>query len=421
MTEKIVVIGLGYVGLPVAVSLSKHYGAIIGFDINSKRVSELCKGIDITNEVTNDELQTQNLLITDKVEDIKDATFYIVTVPTPINELLQPDLSALESACEIISPTLKKNDLVIFESTVYPGVTEEFCALILEKYSPLKSGKDFFLGYSPERINPGDKEHKFERIKKVISAQTPEALERMKNVYGSAVTAGLHEAPTIRVAETAKVIENTQRDLNIALMNELSIICNHLSIRTQDVLDAAGTKWNFLNFKPGLVGGHCIGVDPYYLTAKAESVGYNPNVILAGRKINDNMSHYIAAHVDKELSKNPARIGIWGITFKENIPDLRHSKSFEIYKDLKSKGHNVLVHDPMVTDETTQKEYGISLSNLEDFQELDALIIAVSHKLYCEMELEDIKARLKQDALFVDIKSIYLPDDIGSEFKYWSL
>ncbi|MAZ76737.1 MAG: UDP-N-acetyl-D-galactosamine dehydrogenase [Micavibrio sp.] len=419
--ENVAVIGLGYVGLPVAVSLSKNYGKIVGFDINAKRVQQLSDGIDTTNEVAETDLSSSQLVITDDPTDLSKTTFYIVAVPTPIDASCQPDLSALKGACEIIAPYLKSNDLVVFESTVYPGVTEEYCADILEQESSLKSGTDFFLGYSPERINPGDKKNTFEQIVKVISAQTPEAIERMKDVYGSAVIAGLFEASSIKAAETAKVIENTQRDLNIALMNELSIICNRLSIRTQDVLKAASTKWNFLNFEPGLVGGHCIGVDPYYLTAKAESIGYTPNVILAGRKINDSMSDYIASHVSNSVSQTPAKIGVWGVTFKENIPDLRHSKSIEICKSLKNQGHNVLIHDPMIDDNMDLEKYAITLSNLDDFQDLDALIISVSHKLYKKMDISQITSRLKKNGLLVDIKSLFSPEDIDPTYRYWSL
>src|SRR5687768_4153489 len=337
--EKIAVIGLGYVGLPVAISFGKRLPTI-GFDIRQRRIDELKKGHDETMEVTSEQLASAKQLdMTADPAKLSDCTFYIVAVPTPIDENNRPDLGPMISASKSIGPHLKKGDIVVYESTVYPGVTEEICGPILDQLSGLKNGTDYFLGYSPERINPGDKEHTFEKITKVVSGQTPEALDRVAKVYSSVVTAGVHRAPSIKVAEAAKVIENTQRDLNIALMNELALIFDRMGIRTADVLEAAGTKWNFLKFSPGLVGGHCIGVDPYYLTTKAQELGYLPEVILAGRRINNNVGAFLAQKCVKMLTTSDvplrkAKVGIFGLTFKENVPDLRNSKIPDIVAEL---------------------------------------------------------------------------------------
>src|SRR3954466_3303978 len=385
--EKIAVIGLGYVGLPVAIAFGRKLPTI-GFDIRQRRVDELKKGHDDTLEVTDDQpASSRQLELTADPAKLADCTFYIVAVPTPIDSNNRPDLGPMISASKTIAPHLKKGDVVVFESTVYPGVTEEVCGPILDEKSGLKNGTDYFLGYSPERINPGDKEHTFEKIMKVVSGQTPDSLERVAKVYASVVTAGVHKAPSIKVAEAAKVIENTQRDLNIALMNELALIFDRMGIRTQDVLDAAGTKWNFLKFSPGLVGGHCIGVDPYYLTTKAQELGYLPEVILAGRRINNNVGPFLAqkcvkmlTHSDVPLKK--AKVGIFGLTFKENVPDLRNSKIPDIVAELATFGIDALVHDPLGNPKEAHEEYKIELVPLEKLTGLDAIIVAVAHNEY---------------------------------------
>lgn len=425
MSEKIAVIGLGYVGLPVAVSLGKKFDGVIGFDINERRISTLLQGDDYTREVSPEDMQATKVTYTMTRDALKEATFFIVTVPTPIDANQRPDLTPLKSASETIAPYLKKGDIVVYESTVYPGVTEDYCAPILEKISGLKSGVDFFLGYSPERINPGDKERSFENILKIISAQTPEALARVRHVYGAVIKAGLHEASSIKVAEAAKVIENTQRDLNIALMNELAMIFHRVGISTADVLEAAGTKWNFLKFTPGLVGGHCIGVDPYYLTTEAERLGYFPHLILAGRRINDGMPIYIVEQLVKKLIaidapvKN-AKVGILGVTFKENVPDLRNSRVPDIIKGLESYGIQALLTDPHADSAELHHEYGLSLNAESELNQLDVLILAVSHDEY-KGDIAKHLARLKPNGLLVDIKSLYKPHDISDTYHYWSL
>jgi UDP-N-acetyl-D-galactosamine dehydrogenase len=425
MTEKIAVIGLGYVGLPVAVALGKKFDGVVGFDINKKRVDALLRGEDSTNENSAEDLKATKINYTTDKSAMKDATFYIVTVPTPIDGQQRPDLSPLKSACEIIGPVLQKNDIVVFESTVYPGVTEEYCGPILEKHSGLKSGSDFFLGYSPERINPGDKVRTFETILKIIAAQTPESLTRVRDVYGPVVKAGLFEATNIKVAEAAKVMENTQRDVNIALMNELAMIFHRVGIRTNDVIEAVATKWNALGFTPGLVGGHCIGVDPYYLTTEAERLGYFPHLILAGRRINDGMGIYIVEQlvkklIDIDLPVKKARVGILGLTFKENVPDLRNSRVPDIINGLKGYGIEALVHDPQADAMETRDHYDLSLTGLENFRDLDVLILAVSHNEY-KGDIGAHLARLKPGGLFVDIKSAYKPKDVPAPYHYWSL
>src|SRR5580765_1135972 len=350
--EKIAVIGLGYVGLPVAIAFGKKL-ATVGFDIRQRRVDQLKQGHDDTLEVADDQLASARLLeMTADPTRLADCTFYIVAVPTPIDSNNRPDLGPVISASKTIAPHLRSGDAVVYESTVYPGVTEEVCGPLLDQGSGLRNGTDYFLGYSPERINPGDKEQTFDKILKVVSGQTPETLERVARVYGSVVTAGVHKAPSIKVAEAAKVIENTQRDLNIALMNELALIFDRMGIQTRDVLAAAGTKWNFLKFSPGLVGGHCIGVDPYYLTTKAEELGYQPQVILAGRRINNDMGPFVAQktikmliHADRQVKG--ARVGVLGLTFKENVADIRNSKVPDIVKELRQFGIEPRVHDPM--------------------------------------------------------------------------
>ena len=423
--EKIAVIGLGYVGLPVAISFGKKVPTV-GFDIRAKRVEELKKGLDETMEVDAGQLAaSKQLVMTADPALLADCTFYIVAVPTPIDNNNRPDLGPMIGASKTIGPHLKKGDIVVYESTVYPGVTEDVCGPILDQLSGLKNGVDFFLGYSPERINPGDKEHTFEKIMKVVSGQTPEALERVASVYGAVVTAGVHRAPSIKVAEAAKVIENTQRDLNIALMNELALIFDRMGIRTKDVLAAAGTKWNFLPFKPGLVGGHCIGVDPYYLTSAAQRLGYQPEVILAGRRINNNMGPYCAQKmvkllIDSDTPVKGARIGVLGLTFKENCNDLRNSKVPDIINELKQFGIEALVHDPTASAEEAVHEYGLKLSPISEFKELDGLILAVAHKEFMEMG-EKILDHVRDRGIVVDVKSALEPGMMKRGIRYWSL
>jgi UDP-N-acetyl-D-glucosamine/UDP-N-acetyl-D-galactosamine dehydrogenase len=425
MTETIAVIGLGYVGLPVAVAFAHAFPGAIGFDISKRRVESLQAGEDWTGEIDADTLKACTLKVTGDIADLKGANFFVVTVPTPIDADRRPDLSPLESACRIIGPVLTTGAVVVFESTVYPGVTEDICGPWLEQHSGLKRGVDFKLGYSPERINPGDKQHRLETITKIIAAEDAETMTRLRNVYGAIIKAGLHEAPGIKVAEAAKVLENTQRDINIALMNELAIILDRMNIRTKDVLDAAGTKWNFLRFTPGLVGGHCIGVDPYYLTSCAEALGYHPQVILAGRRLNDDMGRFIASKLIKLLVKagkpvNGAKVGVLGLTFKENVPDLRNSKVPDIIRELNEFGIHPLVHDPMANAHGAQEEYGLKLSPLDDFKKLDAIVLAVSHRDYIEA-LPGLLMRLSPGGIFIDIKSVVPTDILPEDVTYWSL
>lgn len=425
MSEKIAVIGLGYVGLPVAVALGKKFDDVVGFDINAKRIAELKQGVDNTKEVEPKDLQATSIIYTDSINDMQGCNFFIVTVPTPIDENRQPDLTPVRKACETVGKVLSKGSVVVFESTVYPGVTEEICGPLLERISGLKCGVDFTLGYSPERINPGDKVHRLETITKIVSGQDKDTLARIVSVYGKIIDAGLHQASSIKVAEAAKVIENTQRDINIALMNELSLIFDRLDIRTKDVLEAAGTKWNFLKFTPGLVGGHCIGVDPYYLTSKAEAHGYNPQIILSGRRINDSMGEYIANKTVKKLIQNDipvrqARIGILGITFKENVPDIRNSRVPDIYHALREYGITALMHDPEAAPDETKHEYGIDLSDLSQFHDLDAVILAVPHQDYLKQGTTFITEKLKKGGVVIDVKSVYEPKNFDG-YSYWSL
>ncbi|MCG8434516.1 MAG: nucleotide sugar dehydrogenase, partial [Gammaproteobacteria bacterium] len=380
MEYRVAVVGLGYVGLPVAVAFARKTANVIGFDADRKRIEELHAGFDRTKEISKQELASVEIELAADPEKLRDANFFVVAVPTPIDENRQPNLSALESACEILGPRLSPGAIVVFESTVWPGVTEDICGPILEKYSGLRCGEDFKLGYSPERINPGDKQRQLENITKVVAGQDEDALQVISEMYAQIITAGIYRASSIKVAEAAKVIENTQRDLNIALMNELAVIFERLGIETRDVLAAAETKWNFLPFKPGLVGGHCIGVDPYYLTAKAKQSGYYPQLILAGRRINDGMSAFVVDKlvkmlIDAEIQVKKARVGILGITFKENVNDLRNSRVPEIYNGLAEMGVDVLVHDPLVGEEEISAEHAIKLSDFEEFTGLDALIL----------------------------------------------
>lgn len=406
------VIGLGYVGLPLLAAFAGKY-EVVGFDVNKKRISELACGLDITGELDECELQrVTQLTLTSNPTDLRQCSIYIVTVPTPIDDSKRPDLSFLEMACETVGRQLVERNIVIFESTVYPGCTEEVCVPILEKFSGLKFNEGFFCGYSPERINPGDRGRRLRDIIKVTSGSTPEVSQFIDQLYGEVIVAGTHMASSIKVAEAAKVIENTQRDLNIALMNELSIIFDMLNIETIKVLEAAGTKWNFLNFRPGLVGGHCIGVDPYYLTHKAQSLGYVPEVILAGRQINEKMSSYVAQKLIKRLSQSgetsiSKEVLIMGITFKENCPDIRNSKVVNLISTLNANGANVSCYDPWVTKEDAASIQNLTVvENLED-DKYDAVVIAVAHEIFAEMGIESLKACGKSGALYFDLKGMF--------------
>jgi len=408
---KIALIGLGYVGLPLAVEFGKKY-EVIGFDINQARVDELKRGEDSTLEVEPEELVLAGQLsFTTDPEDIRDCKIFIVTVPTPIDEHKRPDLTPLEKSSSAIGKLLKQGDVVIYESTVYPGATEEVCVPILEAESGLVFNKDFYCGYSPERINPGDKEHRVTTIKKVTSGSTPEIADKVDALYSSIITAGTHKASSIKVAEAAKVIENTQRDVNIALINELALIFNKLSIDTEEVLKAAGTKWNFLPFRPGLVGGHCIGVDPYYLTHKATEVGYHPEIILAGRRLNDNMGSYVADQVTKIMTKKrihvmDANILIMGLTFKENCPDLRNTRVVDLVAEFQGFNCNVDVYDPWVSKEEAKHEYGIVPVDAPQPGHYDAILLAVAHSEFTQMGVEAIRAFGKSNHVLFDIKYI---------------
>ena len=426
MTEKIAVIGLGYVGLPVAIGFAAVFEEVIGFDINSARIKELREGHDHTNEVEDEKLAISTLKYTDQLEDIAEYNFYVITVPTPIDANHVPDLTPLLKSSTSVGSILKKGDVVVYESTVYPGVTEEFCGPILAKNSGLTQGVDFKLGYSPERINPGDKKHTLTRIVKVVSGEDEETLERVAVAYEAIIEAGVHRAPTIQVAEAAKVIENTQRDVNIALMNELALIFDRMNIRTTDVLAAAGTKWNFLPFTPGLVGGHCIGVDPYYLTAKAERLGYHPQVILSGRRINDNMGAFIAQRLIKLFISNDlriknSRIAVLGLTFKENVPDLRNSRVPDVIQELEAFGCDVLVHDPQADPEEAFDEYKVRLVSFDKLTNIDAVIVAVSHREYIKDGAANLISLLDGKGIVIDVKSIFSPSDFSEKITYWSL
>lgn len=426
MNRKISVIGLGYVGLPVAVAFGNHH-QVIGFDINQTRINELKENIDRTLEVTTEELEKSEILFTSSTEELSQADFHIIAVPTPINDANQPDLSPLIGASKSVGAALKEGDIVVYESTVYPGATEEDCVPVLEEISGLKCGVDFFVGYSPERINPGDKEHTFTKIKKVVSGQTPEILEIVADVYASVVTAGVHKAPTIKVAEAAKVIENTQRDLNIALMNELAVIFERMGIDTIDVLEAAGTKWNFLPFRPGLVGGHCIGVDPYYLTHKAQKLGYHPEVISAGRRINDSMPVHVVEQAVKRMIQvgspvKGSRVAILGLTFKEDCPDLRNSKVGDVVEEFKSYGVELLVHDPMADNDEAKKYYNVDLCKWENLNNLDAIVLCVGHKEYKSLSVADYKKMLNENSVFMDVKACCPVDEFKQAgINFWRL
>lgn len=407
--RKIAVIGLGYVGLPVAVAFGRAGASVIGFDINAERVRELKAGKDVTREIDAGDLSHNTLTFTSDAAQLKAADFFIVTVPTPIDSARRPDLTALLKASATVGRALKSGDIVVYESTVYPGATEEDCVPVLEQASGLRAGTDFSVGYSPERINPGDRTHRFETVKKVVSAQNEKTLDIVADVYGAVVTAGIHKASSIKVAEAAKVIENTQRDLNIALMNELSAICHLLDIDTMDVLTAAQTKWNFLPFTPGLVGGHCIGVDPHYLTHRAERAGYHPEVILAGRRINDGVGQRVARECIRRLMRNGSKsrlVTVLGLTFKENVPDIRNSRVVDIVHELNSFGASVQVHDPLASPSDADREYGIKLTEIDRLEPAEAVIVAVPHQTYLQSGWPLIVSLLKNArGIVMDVKS----------------
>ena len=414
---KIGMIGLGYVGLPLAVEFGKHFPTV-GFDINAPRIAELRQGKDSSLEVDADELaQAKHLTYTTNPDDLSACNVYIVTVPTPVDKHKRPDLTPLIKASQTLGKIMKKGDIAIFESTVYPGATEEVCVPIIESLSGMKYNQDFFAGYSPERINPGDKEHRVVNILKVTSGSTPEIAEFVDSLYRSIITAGTHKASSIRVAEAAKVIENTQRDVNIALINELALIFNRLGIDTLEVLEAAGTKWNFLPFRPGLVGGHCIGVDPYYLTHKAQEIGYLPEVILAGRRINDGMGPYVAQRVIKMMIQRRVHVAnanvlVMGLTFKENCPDLRNTKVVDIIGELQSYHAHVDVYDPWISHKEAEHEYGITPVSTLEPGKYDAIILAVAHRQFHEMGVEKIRALGKPQAVLFDVKYILPVDQV---------
>lgn len=424
--EKIGIVGLGYVGLPLALALGRAFEGTVGFDVSMGKINMLLAGEDPTYEGLEKEIQSSTVEFTTDATKLSACDVVIVAVPTPIDENRQPDLTALSKASITVAKNLKRGAVVVYESTVYPGVTEDICGAILERESGLRRGEDFFLGYSPERINPGDKEHTLEAIVKVVAGEDEATTERLSRVYGAVVKAGLHKAPNIRVAEAAKVIENTQRDLNIALMNELAVIFDRMGLRTKDVLEAAGTKWNFLKFSPGLVGGHCIGVDPYYLTAKAQQLGYHPQVILAGRRINDDMGKFIAQRVVKLMINagiplKGARVGILGVTFKENVTDIRNSRVPDIARELEEFGIEALVQDPLADADLVHEEYGMRLRSWDDMRGLNGLVYAVPHESFKSMSVEKLTSPIIEGGVLVDVKSSLSPQDIPSHLSYWSL
>ena len=424
---RLAVLGLGYVGLPLAVEFGKKV-SVLGFDINPQRIDELRSGVDRNHQIETADLKSaRRLQFSSSPADLKGREFFIVTVPTPVDQANQPNLEPLRAASEIVGNALQKGNIVVYESTVYPGLTEEYAVPLLEKTSGLTFNRDFFCGYSPERINPGDREHTLTKIKKIVAGSTPETLEAVDALYSSIITAGTHRAPSIRVAEAAKVIENTQRDLNIALMNELALIFDRMGIDTHDVLQAAGTKWNFQKFEPGLVGGHCIGVDPYYLTHKAEKLGYRPQVILAGRRINDGMGKYIAQRTIKEMvhaghSISGNRVTVFGLTFKEDCPDLRNSKAVDVVRELQEYEVEVQVHDALADPADAKREYGIQLRSLTDLKPAAALVVAVAHSDYRNMDVAQLRGLLGPNPILVDVKGIFNPHDIRTAgIRLWRL
>lgn len=427
--KKIAVVGLGYVGLPLCIGFGKAFRGVIGFDISKSRINDLRSGIDRTLEISPEDIKRTSVEFTSDAHTLKNAAVIVIAVPTPINSHNIPDLGPLESASQIVGSNMSKGTVVVYESTVYPGVTEDICAPILEKYSGMKAGIDFKLGYSPERINPGDKKHKLENIIKVVAGQDKETTELLAQIYGKVVKAGIYKAKNIRTAEAAKVIENIQRDINIALINELSIIFHKLGLDTKEVLDAAKTKWNFLPFEPGLVGGHCIGVDPYYLTFKAQEVGYHPEVILAGRRINDYMGKYIAEQTIKELIKSDvtvkgSKVLIMGFTFKENVKDIRNTRVIDIYNELKEYGVNPYVYDPEADREEVHSEYGIDIvESPETFSPYDCIIMAVRHDEFKEFSVEYLRSLCRNNnPVLIDVKGLFNRDVLeSSDFRYWRL
>lgn len=425
--EKIAVVGLGYVGLPLAYHMSKYF-SVVGYDLKEERIRELEAGYDRTMELTESELKRTSIQYTNRPEDLSACHLIIVAVPTPIDEFRNPDLTPLKSASETVGKYMSEQSCIVYESTVFPGATEEVCVPILKKCSGMVFGKDFYVGYSPERMNPGDRTHSLENIVKVISGSDDRVVELLSCVYGKVVKAGLFKAASIKVAEAAKVIENTQRDLNIALMNELAMIFDKLGIETMDVLEAAGTKWNFLPFRPGLVGGHCIGVDPYYLTFKAESIGYHPEMILAGRRINDGMGKFIAERTVKMLIRwdrhvRRSKIAVLGITFKENVPDLRNTKVVDVIRELKEYGVDVYVHDPYADSREAKKYYDIELTPLDRLPKMDGVIIAVAHRCYADMGFEKIVGLCSaHPPIIVDVKGVFKPPPSSRlNIEYWRL
>ncbi|GAB6163793.1 nucleotide sugar dehydrogenase [Desulfothermus naphthae] len=427
--HKIIVVGLGYVGLPLAVLLNKKFD-VVGFDISAQRIEELKKGFDRTREITSEELKNCSIDFTDNPEKISECKLIIVTVPTPINEHKMPELHPIKSASGTIGKYLSRGSIVVYESTVYPGVTEDICVPILEKESGLKWKEDFYVGYSPERVNPGDKKHTVDKITKVVAGDTHEVRDFLAEIYGSVISAGIFKATDIKTAEAAKVIENTQRDLNLALINELSIIFNKMGLDTKSVLEAAATKWNFLKFEPGLVGGHCIGVDPYYLTFKAQALGYHPQVILAGRRINDYMGKFVAENTVKKLiaagkAVKNCKVLILGFTFKENISDIRNTRVIDIYNELREYGIDVFVYDPYVYRDEVKAEYGINLiEDIQEFSPYDAIVVAVKHDVfYKELDFKRLKELSNTGKpILIDVKGVYDREKAGKEgFLYWRL
>jgi len=424
---EIAVVGLGYVGLPLLVAFSKYF-KVIGFDINSAKIKKLKNGIDENNEIKNSKLSSIDCILTSNAKDLKNANFFIITVPTPIDNYKNPDLSYIEKATKLVGQNMPKGSIIVYESTVYPGVTEEFCIPILEKESKLVSKKDFYVGYSPERINPGNKEHSIEKIIKVVSAQDEDSLEVISKVYSKVVKAGIFKAKNIKTAEAAKVIENTQRDINVALINELAILFSKLGIDTKEVIEAARTKWNFLDFRPGLVGGHCIGVDPYYLSYKAKEVNYYPEIINAGRKINDNMGFFIGEQILKTLLSNHNKninfkVVLFGISFKENVADLRNSRVIDIYNYLTQHNMDVQIFDPVVNEKEVKENYGIDLIKFEEINNIDAAIFCVAHNCFKKMDLIKLKSKVVSDNPFIfDIKWIFNQESIEKlGYRYWRI
>ncbi|BCB05781.1 nucleotide sugar dehydrogenase [Bacillus sp. KH172YL63] len=426
--EKISVIGLGYVGLPLAIEFARKF-KVVGFDVNTNKLEKYINGIDVTNEVGDEEVKNTTIHFTNDGQNLKDCKFHVVAVPTPINSDKTPDLTPVIGASEIVGKNLSKGSVVVFESTVYPGTTEEVCIPILEKESGLTFGVDFTVGYSPERINPGDKVNTLTKIIKIVSGSDAETLDIVSNVYGAIIEAGVYRAESIKVAEAAKVIENSQRDINIAFMNELAMVFNKMDIDTNAVLEAAGTKWNFLKFTPGLVGGHCIGVDPYYFTYKAEQLGYHSQIILAGRKINDDMGKYVASNIIKKLIKaeqpvKGSRVAVLGLTFKEDCPDVRNTKVIDIIRELEDFGIEVLVHDPVADKEEVLREYNIELVEKEELKDLNGIVLAVAHKVFKEEYTLDFFNNLyaNEQKVIVDVKSVLNRKDCEQEgYTYWSL